>query len=107
MSLPLNVAGAYGVLTPFYNGVFSGKLSRFDLRAPWNPVDVSVVNVQELDTTVHRFPKNVFKGKNAINMMIHITINVNMTINMIININMTIAEFMRNTTCYQNDLSVF
>ena len=70
-------------------------------------MDVSVVNVQELDTTVHRFPKNVFKGKNAINMTIHITINVNMTINMIININMTIAEFMRNTTCYKNDLSVF
>ena len=70
-------------------------------------MDVSVVNVQELDTTVHRFPKNVFKGKNAINMTIHITINVNMTINMIININVTIAEFMRNTACYQNDLLVF
>ena len=107
MSLPLNVAGAYGVLTPFYNGVFSGKLSRFDLRAPWNPVDVSVVNVQELDTTVHRFPKNVFKGKNTINITMNVIINITITINIDMTISMTIAEFMRNTTSYQNDLSVF
>ena len=66
-------------------------------------MDVSVVNVQELDTTVHRFPKNVFKGKNTINITMNVIINITITINIDMTISMTIAEFMRNTTCYKND----
>jgi hypothetical protein len=56
-------SGSYGILTPFYNGVFSGKLARFDLFASWSiPLDTSRINMQELDTTIDRLNSNVYKG---------------------------------------------
>jgi len=56
-------SGSYGILTPFYNGVFSGKLARFDLFASWDrPLDTLNVNMQELDTTIDRKNSSLFKG---------------------------------------------
>ena len=58
----INTAGAYGYLVPYYNGVFSGKVCRFDLRASWSQPDALEVNMQELDLTQDYLRPNVYKG---------------------------------------------
>jgi hypothetical protein len=50
-------SGKYGVTVPFYNAVFSGKLSRFNAI-----VDDMDGNVQELNLIQDRDYPNVFKG---------------------------------------------
>lgn len=59
MSLVINFsykAGQYGVLVPFFNADFDGKIARFlthgDLTA----------NLQELDVMIDRKRRNVYKG---------------------------------------------
>jgi hypothetical protein len=49
--------GMYGLLVPFYNGVFNGKMVRFN--AIYGPLDV---NLQELDLTVDRDYPEIYKG---------------------------------------------
>jgi hypothetical protein len=50
-------AGQYGVLVPFYNGLFSGKVGRLKTIIPSMGSDV-----QELDLTVDRERIGVYKG---------------------------------------------
>ena len=49
--------GMYGLLVPFYNGIFHGKLVRYN--AIYGPLDV---NMQELDLTHDRVRGQVYKG---------------------------------------------
>ncbi len=48
------LAGKYGVLVPFYNAVFSGKVGRLNILA-WN-------DVQEVDLSEDRVLDGVLKG---------------------------------------------
>lgn len=52
----LSLAGQYGVLVPFYNADFNGKIARFN--AFKNISD----NLQELDVTVDRFRPGLYRG---------------------------------------------
>mmetsp|Transcript_7863 Transcript_7863/g.11718 ORF Transcript_7863/g.11718 Transcript_7863/m.11718 type:complete len:668 (+) Transcript_7863:194-2197(+) len=47
-------SGSYGVLIPFFNGIFSGKVGRLNIL-DWN-------NVQEVDLTVDRNLPGILKG---------------------------------------------
>lgn len=51
-------AGKYGILVPFYNGIFSGKSARFQL---YGSASLSG-DLQELDFTVDRTHPNLYKG---------------------------------------------
>ena len=47
-------AGKYGILTPFFNGDFSGKSGRFNLE--------TLSDVQELNLVEDRVYPGIFKG---------------------------------------------
>lgn len=49
--------GQYGVLVPFFNAVFSGKIARFLTQQT-----TLGTNIQELDTTIDRTRPNIYKG---------------------------------------------
>jgi hypothetical protein len=56
-------AGLYGYLVPFYNGVFSSKMSRFTAMASWDrPVEPATVNLQELDFQEDRDRPKTYRG---------------------------------------------
>lgn len=50
----MHAGGKYGLLFPFYNGIFSGKLARLDILQ-WN-------NLQELNLMQDVVYPNTFKG---------------------------------------------
>jgi hypothetical protein len=48
------IAGVYGLLVPYFNGIFSGKVARFDI--------LKMDNVQEVDLMVDRAAPDILKG---------------------------------------------
>lgn len=50
----LRIAGSYGLNVPYFNGIFSGKVARFNL--------FDLDNVQEVDLTVDRQAPDTLKG---------------------------------------------
>eukprot|EP01036_Dinobryon_divergens_P029462 gene29462-38563_t len=52
-------SGQYGLLVPFYNGNFDGKVARFQPLDPQGSLNASV---QELDLTLDRARPGVYKG---------------------------------------------
>lgn len=52
-----NIGGSYGLLVPFFNAVFNGKIARFLTQQ-----ETMDTNVQELDTVVDRTRPNTYKG---------------------------------------------
>lgn len=53
-------AGQYGVLVPFHNGIFSGKVARMVIFSSSDPNMDG--NLQELDLTIDRDHPNEYLG---------------------------------------------
>jgi hypothetical protein len=52
--LYVHTAGEYGLLVPYFNGLFSGKVARFNI--------LEMNNVQEVDLMVDRDVPDTLKG---------------------------------------------
>ena len=56
-------SGQYSYFVPFYNGIFSSKMSRLQALANWTlPIVVSDVNLQELNFAADRDRPDTYKG---------------------------------------------
>ena len=58
------IAGLYGVLVPFFNSIFSGKIARFQTEIGPNfiPIGDMSADVQELNIVVDRERPNTYRG---------------------------------------------